>query len=65
MTFTLFNILFEQVEWTARKPSGNGYTVVCVKEHKMAAHQVAMFALDQEEEMVNKICILNLQFVSF
>ncbi|XP_037538192.1 uncharacterized protein LOC119415115 [Nematolebias whitei] len=37
-------------EWTARTPSEKGYVVVGVKEHKTTA-QMAMFALDQEEEM--------------
>ncbi|XP_015256443.1 PREDICTED: uncharacterized protein LOC107101878 [Cyprinodon variegatus] len=38
-------------EWIKRRKTDDGHTVVGVMEHKTAAQQVAMFALDQEEEM--------------
>ena len=39
-------------EWVDRKEDRQHY-VIGVKEHKTAAHQVAMFALSEEEERVS------------
>ena len=39
-------------EWLDRKEERQHY-VIGVKEHKTAAHQVAVFALSEEEERVS------------
>ncbi|XP_072563142.1 uncharacterized protein [Paramormyrops kingsleyae] len=40
-------------EWMTRTTDESGYAVIGVKEHKTSAHQVACFALPNEEEMVS------------